>query len=757
MWWLRRLCLVGLMVSSCIRVFGGTGGRLLMVTDQTASNPGTSSDSDLIGIRLEKGIPYGRGGGMELLLDMALPVPDGKKNPALVFLHSGGWYLGNREQYHDEIREAATRGYVAVTVTYRLAGTTPEQPANQFPAQIEDVKCAIRWLRAHSEKYDIDADHIGVKGASAGGHLSLLAGVTDSSQQLEGTGGWDQFSSRVQAVVNYFGPADLTALHSSATKAAPMLERLLGGTPADTADRYQLASPVSHLTADDPPILTIHGGRDKIVPPDQAMRFDKQAGAAGVVHQLILLPEQAHGFSGADRQQALDDSFEFFDRHLKKSSVDRPNVVMIMADDLGWGDTGYNGHPTIQTPFLDEMSRQGMRMNRFYSAAPVCSPTRGSCLTGRNAIRYGIRTANDGCLPDEETSLAEILAEQGYATGHFGKWHLGTMTTSIVDSNRGKPGNTAEYSPPWRNGFAACFSTEALIPTWFGIGDYERQKTRYWSGPDQLAVSAEILGDDSGVLVNHADRFIRKSVSDQRPFLAVVWFHSPHNPVVGSPEHRALYQNESEDRQHYFAAVTALDEQVGRLRKTLQELRVDRNTMIWFCSDNGPEGNPGPNGRSQGTAGPFRGRKRSLYEGGIRVPGLLVWPAQIPVPFETDVPCVTSDFLPTIAEASGAQSEIPTVLDGLSLMPLIRRLTTERPAPIAFQFETQSVLSDNQYKLVHNRNKVRLSSDNGAADVLEWELYDLKNDPGESTNLAQQLPDVSNAMRAGLKTWQEMN
>ena len=717
-------------------------------------------------IQLISDLPYGLIDGKnqdpptKLLLDLALPASGSARRPAILFVHGGGWYMGERTQYHNEIREAASRGYVAATLTYRLAGTTPEQPAHQFPAQIEDVKCAIRWLRSQADKYNIDPDLIGIKGSSAGGHLSLLAGVTDQNQRLEGSGGSAGYSSRVQAVVNYYGPTDLSRLHASSVKVAPMLERLLGGTPAGVPNAYQLASPVSHLTPDDPPMLTIHGGRDPLVPVNQAVEFDEKARAAGVPHQLLLLPEQAHGFSGDDRQRALDASFEFFDRHLKsdqrpQAAHHRPNVILLMADDLGWGDTGYNGHPVIQTPHLDEMTRSGLRMNRFYAAAPVCSPTRGSCLTGRNAARFGIHTANDGSLPDREVCLAELLADHGYATGHFGKWHLGTLTTSMIDSNRGRPGNTTDFSPPWKNGFSTCFSTEALIPTWMGPADYQHQKTHYWRGPDQLADPAEITGDDSQILMNHADRFVRKAVADQQPFLAVIWFHTPHYPVVGSPEGRAAYPSSTDDQQHYFAAITAMDQQIGRLRATLRELQADRNTMIWFCSDNGPEGNPIPKDRSQGTAGPLRGRKRSLYEGGIRVPGLLLWPEEIPAATETSVPCVTSDFLPTIADAAGIPLDPAVPRDGISLLPVIRKKTTERSQPIAFQFESQAALLNNRFKLVHNTQSQRLKSDNGIAEIAEWELYDLIADPAETTSVATQHPDILKSMQAELNAWQE--
>ena len=143
-----------------------------------------------------------------------------------------------------------------------------------------------------------------------------------------------------------------------------------------------------------------------------------------------------------------------------------PNIILIMADDLGWGDTGFNGNKVIRTPHLDAMAADGMKFNRFYAAAPVCSPTRASCLTGRHPFRLGIPTANSGHMKTEELTLAELLKKKGYATGHFGKWHLGTLTTKVKDANRGGPRGAAHFSLPSANGFDVFFSTESKVPTW---------------------------------------------------------------------------------------------------------------------------------------------------------------------------------------------------------------------------------------------------------------------------------------------------
>jgi len=467
---------------------------------------------------------------------------------------------------------------------------------------------------------------------------------------------------------------------------------------------------------------------------------------------LALFALEAHVVGQESKPASDADSSQ--DASVRTEQPPRPNIVLMMADDLGWGDTGYNGHRQIQTPHLDEMSRQGLKMNRFYAASPVCSPTRGSCLTGRHASRYGIRTANDGTLKEQEICLAQILADCGYLTGHFGKWHLGTLTTTTVDSNRGRPGNMADFAPPWRRGFRTCFSMEALAPTWWESGDYENGKSRYWTGLNQPADPELVHGDDSRVVVNQASELIQVAAGKAQPFFVVIWFHAPHQPVVGGIDYRRRYPEATEDQQHYFAAVTAMDEQIGQLRQTVKSAGVEQNTMVWFCSDNGPEGNPGPQNRSQGTAGQFRGRKRSLYEGGIRVPGIVVWPDQIPNPRETSVAGVTSDYFPTILEALKLTPTDQRPYDGVSLMPLIRGEAWRRPCPIHFHFELQSATSDQRFKLIHNRAPQRLQSDDGATPYSAWELYDLIDDPGETRDLAEMQPDVVHSMRLALAEWE---
>lgn len=249
--------------------------------------------------------------------------------------------------------------------------------------------------------------------------------------------------------------------------------------------------------------------------------------------------------------------------------------------------------------------------------------------------------------------------------------------------------------------------------------------------------------------------FIRAAANADKSFFSVIWFHAPHAPVVGGPEYRKRYAQYDEEAQHYYACVTALDEQVGRLRATLRELDVADNTMLFFCSDNGPEGDR-PSGRFAGSAGPFRGRKRSLFEGGVRVPALLEWPAGVKGGAATDYPAVTSDYLPTILDVLGVERLDERPLDGLSLLPAIRDDLSERGAPIAFETRggAGTMLSRNSPRvgLIGNHYKLLTDfSESGEEDL----LYDLLEDPGESVNLATAHPDRVSMMKSTLLSWQK--
>lgn len=441
----------------------------------------------------------------------------------------------------------------------------------------------------------------------------------------------------------------------------------------------------------------------------------------------------------------------------------KPNFILIMCDDLGWGDVGFNGGKHIRTPHLDKMAANGLKLTRFYAQAPVCSPTRASVVTGRHHDRTGIYTANKGHLRPGEFTIYEALAGQGYATGHFGKWHMGTLTRKVKESNRGanKP---EDYSPPWSHRVDRTFATEAKTPTfdpmwrpaktdsdafggnirkgWHQISPGEDKVaygTHYWTGEEAMVdpESPELRGDDSKVIMNRALKFIE--TKHEQPFFAIIWLHAPHLPVVASRKDAASYDDGSTSgfEQNYYGCVTALDRQVGRLRALLRDKGIAENTLVAFCSDNGPEGKDGDPGKQ----GPFRGRKRSLYEGGVRVPGVIEWPAMIRPGSSSDVAFCTVDYFPTIMDIVGIEMPDQRPLDGVSLLPLIKGSMKERPRPLAFHIRGKAAWHDGMLKAYGDVTKGK------------WELYDLASDPSESTDLAKDKPRKLKSMVAAWTKW----
>lgn len=277
-----------------------------------------ATSSCLAEIVIEQDLVYGKGGDTDLKLDLARPKEGAGPFPGLVLIHGGGWSGGNRESFRALMRQAAERGYVAVTISYRLTQPDPTTKLGKvpFPAQIEDCKCAVRWLKANADKYRVDTQHIGVGGGSAGGHLSLLVGLTDATHKLEGTGGHADQTSRVQAVVNIFGPTDMTECWKTSTGARPFIQGLIG-TPETSPEAFKAASPVTYISEDDPPVLTLHGSADTLVPPSQATLLDKAMKEAGAKHELLILEGQGHGFGGDSQKKAMETMWRFLDKALK--------------------------------------------------------------------------------------------------------------------------------------------------------------------------------------------------------------------------------------------------------------------------------------------------------------------------------------------------------------------------------------------------------------------------------------------------------
>ena len=457
----------------------------------------------------------------------------------------------------------------------------------------------------------------------------------------------------------------------------------------------------------------------------------------------------------------------------EKIVPEQPNVILIMADDLGYGDLACYGNTKAKTPHLDQMASDGVKLTRFYAAAPVSSPTRASCLTGRHPYRVNIPWAGDGFLPMEEITIAEALKSYGYATGHFGKWHVGTLSKTMKQSYFPGEVDPNHYSPPWKNGFDECFTTESMVPTYnpyYMVGPYfetegyqyvqniavaKGQRTdgfvwrdRFWTGEGKM-VDEWLEGDVSKIVMDKAMDFMERKTEDGKPFLSLIWFHTPHSPVVAGDDDRALYPTLDIQEQHWFGAITAMDRQVGRLREWLKENGLAENTIIWFCSDNGPSYQNTINSN-----GGLRDKKAALYEGGIRVPAIVEWPAKILQAEESGLLSYTSDLYPSILWACGV--DLPQgqpQLDGTNvLQEIIKGDKKERN--IYFQSPLPGRLSKNikadqeQFAVIGDQYKL-ISIDNGDT----YQLYDLKSDKKESKDIAAEHTTLVAQMKKELEEW----
>ncbi|WP_395139138.1 alpha/beta hydrolase fold domain-containing protein [Armatimonas sp.] len=264
------------------------------------------------GIVFEKDIEYTNPDNQHLQLNLARPAQGDGPFPTVLCIHGGGFRAGTRDGYDGLIKQLAARGYVAVTVSYRLA---PKYP---FPAAIHDVKAAVRWLRANAAKYHINPERIGVTGGSAGGHLALYLGVTGDVKELEGEGGNSGQSSKVNCVVNLYGPSDLTRSYGKSVDAAEVLPLFLGGTVEKERPKHLTASPLYWVTPLTPPTLCIHGTKDNYVAYEQSIWMVDRLLAAGVEAELVTMQGAGHGFGGEQAKQADAALFAFFDKYLKR-------------------------------------------------------------------------------------------------------------------------------------------------------------------------------------------------------------------------------------------------------------------------------------------------------------------------------------------------------------------------------------------------------------------------------------------------------
>ena len=486
-------------------------------------------------------------------------------------------------------------------------------------------------------------------------------------------------------------------------------------------------------------------------------------------------------------QNRITTFFSFFFLSQWIAAADqRPNFILCMGDDHGWSETGYNGHPHVKTPVLDEMAANGLRLDRFYAAHPSCSPTRGSFLTGRHPNRFGTFKPGWSIRP-EEITMAKLLGQAGYRCGHFGKWHLGPVKAE-------SPTN------PGAMGFHEWVSHDNFY-------EMNPEFSRNGGPPEKLN------GEGSEVTIVETIAFIDRCRDQKKPFLAVVWFGSPHEPYSGLQKDLDLYNDlpaEYAKREvrltsmetgrqtnrplrdvlrERYAEITAMDRSLGQLRDYLESAGLRENTLVFYCGDNG---NPPSSGR---TATPLRGQKATLFEGGIRVPGVAEWPGQIPPGEVSALNATTSDLLPTIC----GLLKIPLPkrpFDGINLAPLVESGAEKRPDPLCFwEYDTKLItgkkeklrpyidpaLQEGTTPLVKylggkltrsftNFHQPEVTGDDygGSQAIIDGnhklivrrgkktvlELYHLGSDPAEEINLADEEPALAEKLRQRLREWQ---
>ena len=262
-------------------------------------------------VKIEKKIVYGKGGDVDLELDLATPTAGKGPFPAIICIHGGGWKGGSRQQLTPLTELFAKSNFVSVTISYRFA------PKHKFPAQIEDCKAAVRFLRANAEKYNIDPNRIGVVGFSAGGHLSCLLGAGKEADDLEGTGGNPKQSSKVQAVVSYFGPTDMTTKTWTNDIENLFFIPFLGGRFEEKMDLYRMCSPIVYCTKDSPPFLFFHGTKDVLVGIHHSEKMTKKLVEVGASAELVTMTGEGHGWGGEKLTKTLDQTVQFFKDKLK--------------------------------------------------------------------------------------------------------------------------------------------------------------------------------------------------------------------------------------------------------------------------------------------------------------------------------------------------------------------------------------------------------------------------------------------------------
>ena len=433
------------------------------------------------------------------------------------------------------------------------------------------------------------------------------------------------------------------------------------------------------------------------------------------------------------------------------------NFIQILTDDQGWGDLGSFGHPFIKTPHIDRLADEGWEFTECYSGDSVCSPSRASVLTGRTPYRTGvfrwIPQSHYSYLPASEVTLPQLLHSNGYQTAHFGKWHLSHYYEERI-------GRTFDYENFAFGGHPDQPSMKEYgYDYWFATGNVARPDHK---NPLNFFLNGKAMGKMEGysaqIVAQQFVIWMNEHRQKDEPFFITIWFHEPHGPVESDPKFTKLYdQIDDPSLREYLANVTQIDDAVGTIMDTLKKAGISDDTLVWYTSDNGPEGphefgtfnktdSPYDKSRYRGSTGGLTGRKRATHEGGIRVPGIIRWPAGMKragvMPGAvSDEPIIASDIFPTLLDIAGVDLPENVTLDGASILSALSSEKVVRKRPLYWRnnyFDFRVAIREGEWKLLSNSMRT------------EFRLHNLKKDPRETTDLSEHEPELFERMKRDL-------
>jgi arylsulfatase A len=420
-----------------------------------------------------------------------------------------------------------------------------------------------------------------------------------------------------------------------------------------------------------------------------------------------------------------------------------PNVILVLADDLGYGDLGCYGANDMQTPHLDQFAKEGLRLTHCYAGHPNCSPSRTALMTGRTPTRVGVRNwiphGSPVHLRKSEVTIAKLLQQAGYATCHAGKWHL--------------TGQFNEASQPQADAHG--------FDHWFGTQNNALPNHR---NPENFVRNGQAVGRIEGyaahVVAEEAIGWLSRR-DKTKPFFLYVCFHEPHEPIASDERYTRLYPHDDPAYSAHHGNATQMDDAFGRVMRALDEQRLRDNTFVFFTSDNGPAITAQ---HPYGSTGGLRDKKGFVTEGGIRVPGIIRWPGKVNPGGECDEPVCGVDFLPTVCEIVGVEPPKDRKLDGASITPIFRGESVARQEPLYWHFNRaagryQVALREGDWKILARLDQLAAPGNSitaadeaafQAAEPTEFALYNLRQDPSETTDRSQTENDVFAKLQARL-------